>query len=222
MNQTLRVVAIISGGGTNLQSIIDSCASGAINAVVVAVISNRPGAYGLRRAERAAIPTHTLDHRAFQSRELFDAELRRLIDPYNPGLVALAGFMRLLTTNFVDHYGGRLLNIHPSLLPRLTGLNTHQRALDKGYARHGASIHFVTPKLDGGPLVLQAAVAVKPDDTAESLAARVLVEEHRIYPTAIGWFAEARLHSDGEMAWLDGKPIHDPLTLSAEIGSNRC
>lgn len=213
MNQTLRVVAIISGGGTNLQSIIDSCVSGAIDAVVVAVISNCPGVYGLHRAEAAGIPCYTLDHRKYNSREAFDTALRELIDCYHPDLVVQAGFMRILTANFVNHYAGHMLNVHPSLLPDLPGLDTHQRALDKGLRRHGASIHFVIPKLDSGPLVLQAAVDIKPGDTAKSLAARVLIEEHRIYPVAVGWFVGGRLRSDGQTAWLDGEPIHDALAL---------
>lgn len=213
MNQPLRVVALISGGGTNLQSIIDSCVSGAIDAVVVAVISNRPDVYGLHRAETAGIPCHTLDHRKYHSREAFDAALRELIDCFNPDLVVQAGFMRILTANFVNHYAGHMLNVHPSLLPDLPGLDTHQRALDKGLRRHGASIHFVIPKLDSGPLVLQAAVDIKPGDTAKSLAARVLIEEHRIYPVAVGWFVGGRLRSDGQTAWLDGEPIHDALAL---------
>ena len=217
MNQPLRVVALISGGGTNLQSIIDNCTSGAINAVVVAVISNRTGVYGLRRAEIAGIPNHTLDHRTFSSREAFDAALQILIDRYNPELVVQAGFMRILTAHFVDHYAGRMLNVHPSLLPELPGLDTHQRALDKGYRRHGASIHFVTPELDSGPLALQAVVDIKPDDTTDSLAARVLIEEHRIYPVAIDWFAAGRLRSDGQTAWLDDEPIHDALALDSRI-----
>ncbi len=213
MNQPLRIAALISGGGTNLQSIIDNCTSGAINAVVVAVFSNRPGVYGSRRAEIAGIPNHTLDHRTYSSREAFDAALEKRIDRYNPGLVVQAGFMRILTADFVDHYAGRMLNVHPSLLPELPGLDTHQRALDKCCRRHGASIHFVTPELDSGPLVLQAAVDIKPDDTADTLSARVLIEEHRIYPVAIGWFAAGRLRSDGLTAWLDDEPIRDALAL---------
>jgi phosphoribosylglycinamide formyltransferase-1 len=217
MNQPLRIVALISGGGTNLQSIIDNCSSGAINADVVAVFSNRPGVYGLRRADIAGIPNHTLDHRTYSSRVAFDAALQKHIDRYSPELVVQAGFMRILTADLVDHYAGRMLNVHPSLLPDLPGLDTHQRALDKCYRRHGASIHFVTPELDSGPLVIQAAVDIKPDDTVESLSARVLIEEHRIYSMAIGWFAAGRLHSDGLTAWLDDEPIRDALVLGKHI-----
>jgi len=216
MKSPLRIVVVISGGGSNLQSIIDHCANGAIDAEVAAVISNSPGAYGLHRAEKAGIPGHTLDHRQFNSRDAFDAALRELIDRYDPDLLVQAGFMRIFTEKFVDHYAGRLLNVHPSLLPELPGLNTHQRALDSGHQHHGASIHFVTAELDSGPLVLQAEVDIEPDDTAESLAARVLLVEHRIYPRAIGWFAAGRLRSDGQTAWLDDEPIRDPLALSKD------
>ncbi len=214
MKRSLRIAVLISGGGSNLQSIIDNCSGGAIDAEVVAVISNCPGAYGLHRAEKAGIPCNTLDHRQFDTRDDFDAALQVLIDRYEPDLVVQAGFMRILTAKFVDHYAGRILNVHPSLLPDLPGLDTHQRALDKGYRHHGASIHFVTAELDSGPLVLQAKVDIKPDDTTESLAARVLLEEHRIYPKAIGWFAAGRLRSDGKTAWLDDRPIRDALALS--------
>lgn len=203
----LPLVVLISGSGSNLQAIIDACAGGRIDAVVRAVICNRPGAYGLERAHSAGITTRLVDHRNFQDRRSFDAELERLIDSYNPGLVVLAGFMRILTPEFVNRYMGRLINIHPSLLPNFQGLNTHQRAIDAGAKEHGVSVHFVTPELDGGPVIIRATVPVLEGDDAETLAQRVLNEEHTIYPEAIGWFAQGRLRLEKGQALLDGHPI---------------
>lgn len=179
-----RLVVLISGGGSNLQAFIDASADTAYPCEVVAVISNRPGVFGLERAARAGIPADVLDHTAFPTREAFDAALADRIDAHQPDLVILAGFMRILTPGFVVRYAGRLLNIHPSLLPKYPGLHTHQRAIDAGDAEAGATVHLVTEELDGGPVILQARVPVLPGDTAETLAARVLVEEHRIYPEA--------------------------------------
>jgi phosphoribosylglycinamide formyltransferase-1 len=187
-----RLVVLISGGGSNLQAFIDAAADPAYPCEVVAVISNRAGVFGLERAARAGIPAEVLDHTAFASRDAFDAALADRIDAYAPDLVILAGFMRILTPGFVTRYAGRLLNIHPSLLPKYPGLHTHQRAIDAGDAEAGATVHLVTEELDGGPVILQARVPVLPGDTADTLAARVLVEEHRIYPEAarlvsLGW-----------------------------------
>jgi phosphoribosylglycinamide formyltransferase-1 len=187
-----RLVVLISGGGSNLQAFIDAAADPAYPCEVVAVISNRAGVFGLERAARAGIPAEVLDHTAFASRDAFDAALADRIDAYAPDLVILAGFMRILTPGFVRRYAGRLLNIHPSLLPKYPGLHTHQRAIDAGDAEAGATVHLVTEELDGGPVILQARVPVLPGDTADTLAARVLVEEHRIYPEAarlvsLGW-----------------------------------
>ena len=203
----LPLVVLISGSGSNLQAIMDACAKGEINAEVRAVISNRPDAYGLERARNAGITTHLLDHRNFQDRRSFEGELEQVIDSYHPGLVVLAGFMRILTAEFVNHYLGRLINIHPSLLPNFQGLNTHQRAIDEGASEHGVSVHFVTPELDGGPVIIRAAVSVVASDDAQSLAQRVLVQEHIIYPTAIGWYAEGRLCLKESQALLDNQPI---------------
>lgn len=203
---SLPLVVLISGRGSNLQSIIDGSLSGTLPAEVRAVVSNEPDAYGLQRARRAGIETRIVNHRDFPRREDFDAALIRVIDAFEPGLVALAGFMRILTPAFVEHYRGRLMNIHPSLLPDFPGLDTHQRALDAGVAEHGASVHFVTPALDGGPIIVQARVPVRPGDDAETLAARVLEQEHVIYPQAINWFAEGRLTLEGGTVLLDGKP----------------
>lgn len=201
------VVVLISGSGSNLQALIDSIASEGGPARIAAVISNRADAYGLVRAQNAGIPTRVLDHKQFDGREAFDAALVEAIDGFDPQLVVLAGFMRILTGGFVRHYEGRLLNIHPSLLPKYKGLHTHQRALEAGDAEHGCSVHFVTEELDGGPLVVQAVVPVESGDTPESLAQRVHAEEHRIYPLAMRWFAEGRLRLGATGARLDGEEL---------------
>lgn len=203
----LRVVVLISGSGTNLQALIDRQASGDLPVTLVAVISNRPQAKGLERARAAGIETQVLDHTRFDSRTAFDAELQHTIDAYRPDLVVLAGFMRILTPEFADHYAGRMLNIHPSLLPKYQGLHTHERVLTAGEREHGVTVHFVTSKLDGGPAIMQAKVPVLPGDTPEDLARRVQREEHRIYPLAVGWFAQGRLNMDNGRALLDGEPL---------------
>lgn len=208
----LPVVVLISGGGSNLQALIDAAAKGLIKISIRAVISNQADAYGLQRASSAGIETRVLSHRDFTSRESYDRALMGLIDEFDPGLVVLAGFMRILTPDLVDHYQGRMLNIHPSLLPKYRGLHTHQRALEAGETMHGASVHFVTVELDGGPLVLQARVPVEPDDDADTLAARVLTKEHIIYPRVVGWFADGRvgLGEDGAPV-LDGERLTNPV-----------
>jgi phosphoribosylglycinamide formyltransferase-1 len=200
-----RIVVLISGSGSNLQAIIDA----RIDAEIACVISNRPDAFGLERARNAAITAITIDHRQFGSREAFDAELMRTIDAQHPDLVVLAGFMRILTADFVTHYRGRLVNIHPSLLPKYTGLHTHRRALEAGDAEHGATVHFVTEQLDGGPAIMQARMPIKPDDTEQSLAARLLLQEHAIYPLAVQWFIEGRLQLDDNRVLLDGNELPD-------------
>lgn len=201
------VVVLLSGRGSNLQALIDSTCQGDNPARITAVISNRSDAYGLQRAQQAGIATVTLDHQQFDGREAFDAALIQVIDAHQPDLVVLAGFMRILTPGFVNHYSGRLLNIHPSLLPKHKGLHTHQRALEAGDREHGCSVHFVTEELDGGPLVVQAVLPVVENDTAESLAQRVHQLEHLIYPLAVHWFAEGRLRLDAQGAMLDGQPL---------------
>jgi phosphoribosylglycinamide formyltransferase-1 len=201
------VVVLISGSGSNLQALIDSIANDGNPARIAAVISNRADAYGLTRAQNAGIQTLVLDHKQFDGREAFDAALIEAIDGFAPQLVVLAGFMRILTGDFVRHYEGRLLNIHPSLLPKHKGLHTHQRALEAGDSEHGCSVHFVTEELDGGPLVVQAVVPVESGDTPESLAQRVHSQEHHIYPLAMRWFAEGRLRLGATGAQLDGKDL---------------
>lgn len=203
----IRTVVLISGSGSNLQALIDACSHPDYPAEIVAVISNRPDVFGLTRAQQHKIPTAVLDHRPFASREVFDTELQRLIDRYAPDLVVLAGFMRILTPTFVSHYLGRMLNIHPSLLPLYPGLHTHRRALEAGDREHGATVHFVTPELDGGPPVVQASVPIEVGDTEETLAARVLTREHMIYPLAVRWFAEGKLVLREGKALFEERPI---------------
>jgi phosphoribosylglycinamide formyltransferase-1 len=212
MPNVCNVVVLISGSGSNLQALIDSIQAAADSsesspARISAVISNRADAYGLQRAQQAGIATQVLDHKQFDGREAFDTALAQAIDSYEPHLVILAGFMRILSAGFVRHYAGRLLNIHPSLLPKYKGLHTHQRALDAGDREHGCSVHFVTEELDGGPLVIQAVIPVRPDDSPTSLAQRVHEQEHLIYPQAMRWFAEGRLRLDEQGAMLDGQTL---------------
>lgn len=187
------IVILISGRGSNMEALIAARDAGTLPVNIAAVISNRPDAAGLATAEHAGIPVRALDHKGFAGREAFDAALVECIDAFKPDLVVLAGFMRILTPDFVRHYEGRLLNIHPSLLPSFPGLHTHERALEEGVRIHGCTVHFVTAELDHGPVVIQAAVPVLPDDTEATLAARVLRQEHQIYPQAVRWFAEDRL-----------------------------
>ncbi len=199
-----RIVVLISGGGTNLQAIIDACKQENYGGEVVAVVSNKADAYGLTRAQDADIATAVLSHKDFDSREDYDSALITEINNYQPDLVVLAGFMRILTPKFVQTYQGRLINIHPSLLPKYQGLHTHQRAIDAGDSEHGVSVHFVTEELDGGPVVLQAKVPVFPEDTAEDLAQRVHQQEHRIYPLVVNWCCSKRVTMTGENAMFDG------------------
>ncbi|MDQ0982380.1 phosphoribosylglycinamide formyltransferase [Pseudomonas synxantha] len=205
MPSTCDVVVLLSGTGSNLQALIDSTRTGDSPVRIAAVISNRSDAYGLQRARDAGIETRSLDHKAFDGREAFDRALIELIDAFEPKLVVLAGFMRILSADFVRHYEGRLLNIHPSLLPKYKGMHTHQRALEAGDSEHGCSVHFVTEELDGGPLVVQAVVPVESGDSAQTLAQRVHTQEHRIYPLAVRWFAEGRLILGDQGALLDGQ-----------------
>lgn len=195
MPQPLNLVVLISGNGSNLQALIDAIAEGRLTARIAAVISNRPDAYGLERAAQAGIATAVLDHKAFDSREAYDEALASLIARHAPDLVVLAGFMRILTPGLIERFAGRMLNIHPSLLPKYPGLHTHRRALAAGDAEHGVSIHLVTPELDGGPILAQAACPIVPGDDEASLAAKVRVLEHMLYPEVIQGFAEGRFKS---------------------------
>ena len=202
-----KIVILISGSGSNLQSFIDACSAGVVDGKIMAVISNRPGVKGLDRASAADIPNIVIDHRAFQSREEFDQHLAEVITSFTPDLVVLAGFMRILTDGFVNQFIGKLINIHPSLLPSYPGLNTHQRAIEAGDSTAGATVHFVTPELDGGPAILQAAVPILPKDTAVDLAARVLIVEHEIYPVVAQWYCQGRVVMD------QGKVFHDGIAV---------
>ncbi len=202
-----KIVVLISGSGTNLQAIIDACKASNFPGEVVGVVSNKADAFGLTRAQNAEIATSTLSHKDFESRESYDQSLIKEIDTYQPDLVVLAGFMRILTAGFVQHFQGRLINIHPSLLPKYQGLHTHKRALEAGDNEHGVTVHFVTAELDGGPCAIQAIVPILAGDTEELLAARILQQEHIIYPMAVQWFAQRRLLMRDNVAFLDNEPL---------------
>ncbi|MDK9784135.1 phosphoribosylglycinamide formyltransferase [Vibrio sp. B172a] len=198
------IVVLISGNGSNLQAILEACEANMPNAQVAAVFSNKADAYGLERAKQFDVNSHFVDPKAFESREDFDAELMKQIDEYQPDVIVLAGYMRILSSAFVSHYLGKMINIHPSLLPKYPGLHTHQRAIDAGDKEHGTSVHFVTEELDGGPVVLQAKVPVFEDDDADTLAARVQTQEHNIYPMVTKWLVDGRLSMTEGKAYLDG------------------
>lgn len=209
---TKKIVVLISGGGSNLQAIIDKIHKQPLDseqAEIVAVISNKADVYGLQRATEADIPAITVASAGAASREAYDAQLSLEIDKHQADLIILAGFMRILSDDFVSKYQGKMLNIHPSLLPKYPGTNTHQRAIDAGDEVHGVSVHFVTPQLDSGPTVLQAKVPVFAEDTAEDLSERVLTQEHLIYPLVAQWFIAGRLTMQGDKAILDGKALPD-------------
>ncbi|WP_018872158.1 phosphoribosylglycinamide formyltransferase [Thioalkalivibrio sp. ALJ16] len=212
-----RLVVLISGRGSNLGALIEACEQGRVPASIVGVISNRPDAGGLEFAARHGIPSQVLDHRAYPAREAFDTDLARAIEGYSPDLVILAGFMRILTPDFVDRFTGRLLNIHPSLLPKYRGLHTHARALADGEREHGASVHFVTPELDGGPVIMQARVPVAPDDTPDTLAARVQRAEHRLYPEVVRRLCSGEIQWAGRILQADGTPLPAPLQLDEDF-----
>lgn len=211
-----RILILASGNGTNLQALIDASRERDFPGQVVAVGCNRPGAFALERAAQANIDTFVVDHKKYDSREEFDGALMAEIRRHNPDLVVLAGFMRILTTDFVRALRGSLLNIHPSLLPRYTGLNTHQRVLEAGDEVHGVSVHFVTEELDGGPVIAQAEVTVDPDDTAESLAQKVQLKEHLLYPIVVRWFCEGRIQLGSDYVLFDGELLPNPMRLPDE------
>ena len=206
MTPRLRIVVLISGRGTNLQAITDAIARGILPVDLRAVVCNEPDAPGIAPARRAGYAVTTVHHRDFPSRERFDAALAEAIDRSDPELVVLAGFMRILTPGLVRRYAGRLINIHPSLLPALPGLDTHARAIAAGADVHGATVHFVTEALDGGPVIAQARVPVRSQDCPDTLAARVLEREHVLLPRTILWFAQRRIRLEGDRVLLDGIP----------------
>ncbi len=209
-----RIVILISGRGSNMQALVEAH----LPCEIAAVISNDARAGGLEFAQRAGIATRVVEHRQYASREAFDAALAECIDAFSPDLVVLAGFMRILGKPFVERYAGRMVNIHPSLLPAFTGVHTHRRALEQGVRVHGCTVHFVTPELDHGPIVVQAAVPVLPGDDEASLAARVLRQEHRVFPLAVRWFLEGRLSVDGQRVNVRGE-APPPSTQTAAIVS---
>jgi phosphoribosylglycinamide formyltransferase-1 len=208
---TPSAAVLISGSGTNLQAIIDEVAAGQLELNLSVVLSNRPDAAGLERARKANVGTECIRHQDYAQRALFDAALVEMLDRYEPDLIILAGFMRILTGTFVNHFSGRVLNIHPSLLPKFPGLDTHQRAIDAGEKWHGSTVHFVTEDLDGGPSIIQGQVAVMPGDSPAELAARALAVEHKIYPEAARLFVAGRIEYRDSSAWLDGDRLSEPL-----------
>jgi phosphoribosylglycinamide formyltransferase-1 len=202
-----RIVILISGSGSNMQTLVAASQTGKIAGQVVAVISNKADAAGLAKAQAAGVDTAVLAHGDFASREQYDQALQQLVDSFRPDVVVLAGFMRILTPAFTQHYHGRMLNIHPSLLPKYKGVDTHNRALAAGDTEHGVSVHFVTEELDGGPVILQAKVPVFTDDSAADLQARVQVQEHGIYPLVVNWLCRDRLCLRADGAYLDGQRL---------------
>jgi phosphoribosylglycinamide formyltransferase-1 len=214
--QPLTLVVLISGRGSNLKTILDAIRGGELPAVVSAVISNRADATGLGYARQENIDTLALDADDYPDAESYDRALQGLIDRFQPGLLVLAGFMRILSPGFVQHYHHKLINIHPSLLPEFRGLHTHQRALAAGVREHGASVHFVSEELDSGPVILQVRVPVLPGDNAEQLAARVLPQEHRLYTLAIRWLAQGRIRWQNEQLLFDDQPLQQPIDIDAE------
>lgn len=209
-----RVAILISGSGTNLQAFIDAVAAGSLDANIAVVVSNRPDAYGLTRARDANIPTECVRNEDYPERAAFDVALARTLTNYSPDLLVLAGFMRILSSAFVARFEGMILNIHPALLPKYPGLNTHQRAIDAGEQWHGSTVHFVTEELDAGPRIVQGRVPVLSDDTESLLSARVQAVEHKMYPEAAALFASGRLQFiDGE-SWLDGARLDEPVQFN--------
>ena len=211
MAKSCKTAILISGSGTNLQAFIDAVADGNLNLELAVVFSNNPDAYGLERAEQAGIPTACIQHSDFPDRASFDHAVIEELDRHSPDLLILAGFMRILSPSFVTHYAGKILNIHPALLPLYPGLNTHQRVLDAGDQWHGSTVHFVTEKLDAGPRILQGRLEVVAGETADELATRVQTVEHQIYPQAAGWVGSGKVTFRDEQAWVDGELAAEPV-----------
>ncbi|HET7570430.1 MAG TPA: phosphoribosylglycinamide formyltransferase [Gammaproteobacteria bacterium] len=211
--ELLRLVVMISGNGSNLQAIIDAIGRGKVAARLVAVVSDKADAFGLERARKAGVPAQVVSPKDFDDRAAWQAGLLKTVDSFSPGLVVLAGFMRILDDAFVAHFSGRMINIHPSLLPALRGLHTHRRALAEQLSHHGTSVHFVTPELDGGPVILQARVPVRPEDDEATLTARVQAAEHVIYPRVIQWFATGRVRLYDNGVALDGEVVATPPVM---------
>ncbi|MCP4299793.1 MAG: phosphoribosylglycinamide formyltransferase [Gammaproteobacteria bacterium] len=216
-----KTAILISGSGTNLQAFIDRVADGTLELELSVVLSNKPDAFGLVRARDAGIPTCCIEHGQFADRVAFDRAMAAKIDEWQPDLLILAGFMRILGTAFVEHYAGKVLNIHPALLPAYPGLNTHQRVLDAGDEWHGSTVHFVTEELDGGPRILQGRLPVGGCDSAETLAARVQSIEHQIYPEAAGWVGAGRAELRNGKTWIDGVPADEPIVQTFDREGRR-
>ncbi len=212
----MRVAILISGGGTNLQAFIDAVEERSLDVDIAVVLSNRPDAYGLTRARNADIPTECVQNKDYPDRAAFDEALANALERYQPDLLILAGFMRILTSAFVKRFEGKILNIHPALLPKYPGLNTHQRAIDAGDRWHGSTVHFVTEELDAGPLILQGRIPVLSGDTECLLSARVQAVEHKIYPEAAALFASGRLEFRNGQSWLDGSRLDEPVQVNGE------
>jgi phosphoribosylglycinamide formyltransferase-1 len=215
LSSGLPIVVLVSGRGTNLEALLAAHARGDLPVECRAVISNRPGVAALDRAAAHGVAAEVVDHKAYDERAAFDAALAETIDRHAPALIVLAGFMRILTEGFVRAFRGQILNIHPSLLPKYTGLKTHQRALDAGDKVHGVSVHFVTEELDGGPIIAQAQIPVGPEDSAETLAQKVQTQEHVLYPIVVRWCCEGRVQLGAEQVLFDGQALPGPLVLPA-------
>jgi phosphoribosylglycinamide formyltransferase-1 len=208
-----KTAILISGSGTNLQAFIDRVAESRLDLDIVVVFSNKPGAFGLTRAKNAGITAACIEHGDFETRELFDRAVAAELDQHEPELIILAGFMRILSPWFVRHYEGKVLNVHPALLPLYPGLNTHQRVLDAGDSHHGSTVHFVTEELDGGPRIVAGRLAVRAGETADELQHRVQAVEHQVYPQAAQWFGEGRVEYRDGQAWFDGNLLEEPVVI---------
>ena len=217
MKPPIRIAVLISGSGSNLQAIIDHQKNHIHEYEVALVISNKADAYGLIRAQEAEIESLLIDHTQFASREAFDQEMQVALDKAQIDLIVLAGFMRILTPGFTGHFLGKMINVHPSLLPKYTGLHTHKRALEAGDTEHGLSIHFVTPELDGGPVILQAKVSISANDTEESLRQKVHQQEHIAYPLVVEWFAQGKLSFKDNQALFEQKALIEPQVLKQTV-----
>lgn len=221
MARRCKSAILISGSGTNLQAFIDRVAGGALELELSVVLSNKPDALGLVRAKNAGIPTACIEHSRFPDRVAFDRAVAEKLDDWRPDLLILAGFMRILSAAFVTHYAGKIINIHPALLPMYPGLDTHQRVLEAGDEWHGSTVHFVTEELDGGPRILQGRLPVRSGESADELAARVQTVEHQIYPVAAGWFGEGRVQFRDGRTWIDGMLADEPVVQTYDAMGNR-
>ncbi len=215
----LKIAVLVSGRGSNLQALIDACKDPAFPAEIVCVLSNRPDAYGLERARQAGIPAVVVDHKQYRDRPSFEAALNEALAPFAPELICLAGFMRILTEDFTNHWRDRMINIHPSLLPAFRGLHTHERAIESGVRVSGCTVHYVRPEMDDGPIIIQAAAPVLPDDTPDTLAARILELEHKIYPEAVRLIALSKIRVEGQRVVFAEPYDHPGALINPEPGA---